>query len=75
MLLGTGWRGERVGTGGGMNILVSKVGGLAPPQGVLQGVGGAPYFRGTRVRIEANRKEGGGEVIRRKYGKEEDGEK
>ena len=74
MLLGIGRWGGRAGTGGrGIYILVSKGGGLAPPERVLRGGGGAPYFRAKRGRIETNRSGGGGGVIRQKYGEEEDG--
>ena len=45
--------------GGGIDILVSKGGGLAPPQRVLRGGEGASYFRAMRGRIEANRSRGG----------------
>ena len=46
------------GRGGGIDIIVSKGGGLAPPQRVLQGGEGASYFRAMRGRIEANRSRG-----------------
>ena len=58
---------------GGIDILVSKGGGLAPPQRVLRGGEGTSYFRAMRGRIEANRSGGGGGVIRKHYREEEDG--
>ena len=58
--------GEGVLSRGGIDILVIEGGGLAPLQGVIQGGGGAPYFRVTRGRIEVNRSRGVGGGIRKK---------
>ena len=52
--------GEGVLSRGGIDILVIEGGGLAPLQGMIQGGGGAPYFRVTRGRIEVNRSRGVG---------------
>ena len=60
MLLGIVCWGVHAGTGGGIDILLSKGRVLAPPQRVLRGGGGAPYFRVTRGIIEVNRIGGGG---------------
>ena len=54
---------------------MSEGGGLEPPQRVLQGGRGSPYFRVTRGIIEANRSRGGGGVIQHKYDEEEYGGK
>ena len=54
---------------------MSEGGGLAPPQRVLRGGGGAPYFRITRGTIEANMSGGGGGdlkniMVRRRMGEQ-----